>query len=264
MTTKVKKVSLILIVLTIFSVDPAWAVRPFITDDASVIGYKRVEIANWMYVSDAGSEFWHSANIGLTDWCELTVAGFWGFSKDNNGKEFSYTVPLLQSKFLIRDYEPNSLPGLTVAVGGDLPWGKGAYVADGYGTFGFASATQCIGEDENVLIHGQVGGAFIKNQKNKEFKGGLVFGLGTQVKVYKGFHLIGEIVNGDPYIQNAGSQYQLGIRQFVSDKLQFDCAYGGGIGGEARASSWITAGIRYVLSFNKDDKFAANGRRIVE
>ena len=262
MTIKVKKVSLILAALTMLAVNPARAVRPFITDDASLIGYKRIEIANWMYISDMGSEFWHSANLGLTNWSELTVAGFWGFGKDDDGKKFSYTVPLLQAKFLLRDYEPNSLPGVTFAIGSDLPWGKGAYIADGYGSFGFASATQCFGEDENVLIHAQAGGAFIKDKEDKKFKGGLVFGLGTQVKIYKGFHGIAEIVNGDPYIQNAGAQFQMGVRQFVSDKLQVDCAYGSGIGGDSRMSSWITAGIRYVLSFNKDSNFAPNGRKI--
>ena len=77
---------------------------------------------------------------------------------------------------------------------------------------------------------------------------GLVFGLGTQVKVYKGFHLIGEVVNGDPYEHGAGSMYQLGIRQFVSEKLQIDCAFGNGISGDTKASSWFTAGFRYVVS----------------
>jgi hypothetical protein len=45
--------------------------------------------------------------------------------------------------------------------------------------------------------------------------------------------------------------YQLGIRQFVSDKMQVDFAFGGGISGDTGTSSWVTCGIRYVLSFDK-------------
>jgi len=261
-----KKVSLVLIAFIMLSVNPARAVRPFITDDAAITGYKRSELASWIFAGKAGTEFWHSANYGLTNWAELTIAGFWGKSKyefeGETFREFSYTLPLIQAKFLFREFEPNGLPGLGVAIGSDMPWGKGAFVSDGYGAFGCALLTQCFGEDENVLIHAQIGGTYLRDKESRKNLTGFVFGFGTQVKVYKGFHLIGEIVNGDPYEHDAGSMYQLGIRQFVKDDFQFDCAFGGGISGETGASTWVTAGIRYVLSFNKNDKFAANGREI--
>ena len=198
----------ILVLLTIFAAPPAFAVRPFITDDAAITGFKRSELASWIFASKTGTEFWHSANLGLTDWCELTVAGFWGRSKyENNGETFkepSYTLPLLQAKLLFRAYEPNGLPGIGIAVGADMPWGKGAFVPDGYAAFGCLLLTQCFGNNENVLIHAQAGGTYLKNKESKENLKGLVFGIGTQVKVYRGFHLIGEVVNGDPYEHGAG------------------------------------------------------------
>ena len=144
-----------------------------------------------------------------------------------------------------------------------MPWGKGPYVANGYGAFAFASVTQCIGKDENLLIHGQVGGTwetYMENNKRKH-SGGVVFGLGTQVKIYKGFHGIAEIVNGDPYIQNAGAMFQVGVRQFINDDLQVDCAFGSGIGKNS-ANYWITAGIRWVIPFKNSGTYASNGRRI--
>ena len=164
-------------------------------------------------------------------------------------KEPSFTLPLLQAKFLLRPYEPNGWPGVGIAVGTDLPWGKGAFVSDGYGAFACMLFTQCFGRDDNLLIHAQAGGSYLKNKESKENFSGFVFGLGTQVKVYKGFHLVGEIVNGDPYEYGAGSMYQLGIRQFVSDELQVDLVFGKGFGGDNRMSAWISGGIRYVLSF---------------
>ena len=241
-----------------FATPWALAVRPFITDDAAITGFKRSELASWIFAGKTGTEFWHSANLGLTNWAELTIAGIWGRSKyEFNGKTFrepSYTLPLLQAKFLIRGYKPNGLPGVGIAIGADMPWGKGAFVPDGYGAFGTVLLTQCFGMKENLLIHAQAGGTYLKEKESREQRMGLVFGFGAQVKVYRGFHLIGEIVNGDPYDHGAGSMYQLGIRQFVSDKLQCDLAFGNRISGDSRASSWVTCGIRYVLSFDKSKR----------
>jgi len=41
------------------------------------------------------------------------------------------------------------------------------------------------------------------------------------------------------------------VRQFVSEKLQIDCAFGNGISGVGGNASWFMAGFRYVVSFNK-------------
>jgi hypothetical protein len=254
LNTIIKKV-LILAILWMLAIPDALSVRPFITDNAAITGFRRSELASWIFAGKTGTEFWHSANLGLTNWAELTIAGVWGRSKyDIQGetiRENSYTVPLVQAKFIIHAYKPNGLPGIGIAVGSDMPWGKGAFVPDGYGAFGCVLLTQCFGMDDNVLIHAQAGGTYLKNKASKEKLSGLVFGLGTQVKVYRGFHLIGEIVNGDPYEHGAGSMYQLGIRQFASDRLQFDLAFGDGISGDKKANSWVTCGVRYVLSYKK-------------
>jgi hypothetical protein len=149
-----KHILLLAFILTAIATK-TYAVRPFITDDAALSGFKRSELSSWIFASKAGTEVWHSANWGLTHWAELTVAGIWGRSKyDFKGETFeesSYTLPLLQGKFLFRDYEPNGLPGVVIAVGADMPWGKGAFVADGYTAFGAALFTQCFGNDEKYL-----------------------------------------------------------------------------------------------------------------
>jgi len=255
----------ILAALTLLSTPCAWAVRPFITDDATLIGRKRVEFANWTLFDKHSGQLWHSLNFGLNDWSELTVAGFWGYAKsdDDNRAKMSFTAPLLQSKFLIRDYEPNSWPGITIAVGTDLPWGKGAFVPSGYGAFTFLSATQCIGTDEDVLIHAQFGGTYLR--ENKKNFANYNWGIGAQVKIYKGFHGIGEFISGDPYVHNAGIGYQLGVRQFISDDLQVDFAVGNGIGqSENRMPLWLSCGIRWVLPTKNGGTYARNGRKITE
>ena len=257
---------LIIAATIIFFMPQVRAVRPFITDDAALIGKRRFELANWGYYSNNGLEIWHSINNGITDWCEVTLAGVWGFDGEKN---FTCTLPLLQAKFMFRDYEPNGIPGITCAVGSNMPWGMGAFMATGYGAFAFVTATQCIGTDEQFLLHLQLGGTFIHNTDIDETTGkktgtqkGFVLGVGAQTKIYKGLHLVSELVQGDPYDSRAPMMYQLGIRQFVSDRLQIDCAFGGAFKDTGRSGFWITGGIRYVLDFNKSSKYAPNGRKI--
>jgi hypothetical protein len=260
-TPIIKKISFIFTALTLFAVPQIHAVRPFITDDATLIGHKRSELANWTFINNATAEFWHSYSIGLSDKFEIAVAAFWGYSKPvDNHKEFSYTLPLLQGKLMLREYTPNGMPGITLAFGSDMPFGKGAFVPSGYGAFAFLPVTQCFGEDENVLIHANIGGTYLR--EGRENLIGLTWGTGTQIKVYKGLHGIAEIVSGDPYVHGAGFAYQLGLRHFVNDFLQFDLAFGKGLGGENRMPSWVSGGIRYVFDKSKGKKFTGNGRKI--
>lgn len=258
--------------LAAFAATPAHAVRPFITDDAAIIGHQRMEVANWLYADKESLQIWHSLNYGLTPWVELTVAGFHGALQSADGEHWKYafTAPLLQAKFLLHDYEPNGLPGVTFAVGSDLPWGNEpfdgeSFKAPGYGAFSFVSVTQCIGADEEVLLHGQIGGTYVRD--DGENRTGLVWGLGTQYRIYKGLHGVAELINGDPYAEgSSGFMYQIGFRQFITNDFQIDLAYGSGVGGnpESRANSWISSGIRWVVDFNKSKgkKFAPNGRRL--
>ena len=266
---KIRKTSLILTVfiILILSGTPAWAVRPFITDDATIIGSGRSEVANWFYGMDGRLEIWHSINYGITDNFEFTLAGSHGGLKSEvNGEwKYAYTLPLLQSKVQIRDYEPNGIPALAFGIGSQLPFGnepfenQSAFKPSGYGAFGFVSITQCIGENEELLIHGSLGGTYLRD--SGENKNGLTWGVGTQFKMYKGLHGIAEFVGGDPYTGNSTSRiYQLGIRYFISDDFQFDLAYGNG----SETDYWISGGIRWVIDFSKSkkNKFAPNGRKI--
>ena len=261
----IQKTVLILAILTLLAIPDAWAVRPFITDDATLIGRKRMEFANWTLIDKHSGQLWHSLNIGLNDWAEISVAGIWGYDKsgDDRRTKMSFTAPLVQAKFLIRDYKPNGLPGITMAIGSDFPFGSGAFVPNGHGAFSFLSATQCIGENENILIHAQFGGTYLREER-KDYAN-YNWGIGTQIKVYKGLHGIGEFISGDPYVHNAGIGYQLGVRQFISDDLQVDFAVGNGLGGgDNRMPLWISCGIRWVLPSKGSGTFARNGRKIME
>ena len=275
MAKKIKKTILIWAATTLLSTN-LWAVRPFVTDDSAVIGYKRMELANWLYRTDGSFEVWHSLNYGLTDRTELTLAGIHGALRSEAGDQwkYAYTAPLVQLKHLFRDHEPNGLPGISLAIGSDLPFGNrpfrrqddySAFKAPGHGGFWFVAVTQCFGKNEELLIHANVGGTYLR-EGGQNLRGS-VWGLGTQLKVHRNWFGIAEVFNGDPYIRDAtGYAYQVGFRYFVTDDLQFDLAYGSGFGGknELRSGWWVSGGIRWVLNFDRmrTRKFSPQGRRI--
>jgi hypothetical protein len=52
---------------------PARAIRPFITDDARVVGARTLQLENWVVASGHAFEHWAVPAFGPTDYIELTV-----------------------------------------------------------------------------------------------------------------------------------------------------------------------------------------------
>ena len=231
-----------------------YAVRPFITDDGNILGYRQIELATWTQFDKFSGQLWQTCAMALSQHFELGAGAVLGYDKTGNDHTaFSYTLPLIQGKYLLHKYKPNKFPGIAIVAGSSLPFGKGAFVPQGYGAFAFMAVTQCIGKEENVLIHANAGTTYLyANRKNKfDF----IWGAGTQVKIYKGLHGVAEVVSGDPYIERAGLAYQIGGRYFVSDFTQIDVACGNGFSGENKMPFWITFGARFVIApFEKNKK----------
>lgn len=220
-------------------------VRPFITDDARVVGNRLAQMESWMRIDRESGQQWFLFAYGPKNWLELTVGGVVGYAKDKeHNRSLSYALPLVQAKFLIRPYKPNRAPGLGAVIGTFLPTGRGLFVPPGYGTFGFLIVTQSLGEGDKVLIHGNVGGNYLHVDGSGEFIN--TWGLGTQIKIIGGMHFVGEVFSGDPYIPGTGTAYQVGYRHFFSDLFQIDMTVGNGIGGINPMPFWFSAGVRLV------------------
>jgi hypothetical protein len=224
-----------------------YAVRPFITDDAAVTGRRLFQIETWGLFDKFSRQHWTMLSYGFNERLEMAVGGVWGYDRPQlEQSKFSYATPLIEAKFLFREYEPNKLPGIALAAGTFLPAGKGAFVPQGKGAYSFLAITQCFGKNDNVLIHGNLGVNYLYADKGNQFLP--VWGLGTQIKTYKGLHVVAEIVAGDPYVPNTGIAYQAGFRYFISDLIQVDMEIGQGITGENRVPFWAGFGARFVLT----------------
>ncbi|MCX8080248.1 MAG: hypothetical protein N3F09_03315 [Bacteroidia bacterium] len=235
-------------------------VRPFITDDARVVGDKLFQIESWVRFDKESGQHWILGAYGPNANLELTFGGVHGYAVINEEDEnhhvhkrkFSYAFPLLQVKVLFKEYFPGDYPGVGAVFGTFLPVGLGAFRPPGYGSFGYLTISQCIGEGEKVLIHGNVGGNYLHDNGMEQFIN--TWGFGSQIKVYKGMHAVMELFSGDPYIPGTGTAYQLGFRYFFNNDLQIDGTIGQGIGGRIKMPFWASAGVRIVFQTKKKEK----------
>ncbi|MDW8295355.1 MAG: hypothetical protein RMJ97_00570 [Raineya sp.] len=219
-------------------------VRPFITDDARVVGDHLFQIETWGRADEANFQWWALAAYGPKHWLELTAGWVKGMDFEPE-RGFAYALPLLQAKFLIREYKPNQLPGLGWVIGTFLPYGQGSFKPPGYGTFSYLTITQSLGEGDKVLIHGNLGFNYLHIAGEHQWLN--TWGIGTQIKTLGGFHLVGELFSGDPYVPGSGTSFQVGFRHFFSDDLQIDGTIGKGIAGEEILPLWVSAGVRMVF-----------------
>lgn len=220
-------------------------VRPFITDDARVVGERLAQLETWVRFDKEAGQHWILGAYGPNKKLELTAGGVYGYQVDHDSKKtFSYALPLLQAKILFKEYKPNKAPGFGMVLGTFLPVGQGAFKPAGYGTFGYLTVSQCFGEGDKFLFHGNLGGNYLHVDGSNNLIS--TWGLGTQIKAYKGMHLVGEIFSGDPYIPGTGTSWQAGYRYFFSDLVQIDMTVGNGIAGNVIMPFWYTAGVRIV------------------
>ena len=218
---------------------PAAAIRPFVTDDARVVGGKLVQLETWFYVDRDGFAHNALAAFGPTKWLELTTGVVHG-NRHRDG--YGLSGPILQAKGLLLAAKENDHPGFAVA-GGVLPAvGFGSFRPSAATGFAYLAATENLWK-EAMLIHANVG--FVASHHR-----GITLGIGTQVKVYEGLHAVGEFVFGDPYNAEARSPaIQLGGRYLFSDHVQMDATFGTTLtapAGVAGVAPWGTLGLRLV------------------
>jgi hypothetical protein len=225
----------------------ALAVRPFVTDDARVIDkglflletsgrWDRTRVQNLnllAYSFVTGLE----TTIGFADGVIL--------EEGEHKNRPAIAGPLLQLKYLFTQGTPNGYPGVALAAGSSLPFGTPGFAPPSASGFAFLALTESFGENEAVNIHANVGAVVVKPEA--ALKTSLVWGIGPQVRIYRGLHSVSEIISGDPYSAAAGGAFQIGFRQFLSDRVQVDGNLGSGLWGDPKLPIWVGAGLRVIF-----------------
>lgn len=242
---------------------PAFAIRPFVTDDARVVGEKLAQLETWVLVDRFVLEHNALAAVGPTSWLEVTAGVVNGATHTGPRRGYSITGPILQGKALLLPARNNGRPGLAFAAGALAPIGHGSFKPPGWGGFAYFAMTESIGE-EKLLIHANIGLAAGDNGNLRSREGFAALppervsflvtaGVGAQLHVVRGLHAVAEVYYGDPYDPRTGfPASQVGFRYIFSDRVQMDGTMGttlrevGDAGGHLATEQWGTLGLRVV------------------
>jgi hypothetical protein len=216
----------------------ASAVRPFITDDARVVGDRAAQVETWVRIDEKGFQHWVIPAVGVVAPLEVSFGAVHGTQK--GGYTLSY--PIVQTKLLVLETEiAKVVPGVAFISGVIGPGGVGTLRMNQWDAFTYLAFSESILNGDRLLVHQNLG-VFVTTIDGVRH-GTFTWGLGTQVNVRGGFHFVGELFSGDPYASNPSVAVHVGIRHFVSRAVQFDATIGKGISNDG-LPPWCSAGIR--------------------
>ena len=238
--------SLVFSALLLLVPGPAMAVRPFVTDDARVVGKDLFLLETSLKRDKTRLQNLNLLAYGPTDNLELTLGFSDGFLLEgDNARKASIAGPLAQAKYLFTQGTTNGYPGVALVAGGGAPYGSSEFAAPSWSQFAYLALTEAFGDKERILIHVNVGISHAK--PDDTWKYAMTWGVGTQIRLVGGLHYVGEIFHGDPYSGDTGGSFQTGFRYFVSDRIQIDATGGSGFWGDNKPETFFGCGIRFIF-----------------
>jgi hypothetical protein len=230
----------------------ARAIRPFVTDDARVVGDRLAQIETWLLLDPHALEHYALGALGPTEWLELTVGAVHGGVFRGEERGYSLSGPILQLKALLTPAIDGGHPGVALTAGVLPPWGFGGFLPAGWGAFAYVAVTQSLWE-EALLLHANLGIAVGDDRNASRLEVLPTAGFGFQAKVVGGFHAVAEIYYGDPYDPAfAVPATQVGFRHIFSDSVQIDGTFGMTLAPQTQPDGarehgyWGTLGLRMV------------------
>lgn len=229
--------SSILLVAVVSLSSPAWAIRPFVTDDARVVGEGLLQLESWVQVDKGALAHWILPAFGPTPWLELSAGGLHGTA--GTPRRYSLSGPLLQGKMLLHEARDGGSPGLALVLGSLFTHGTGPFSENPSSGFGYLASTASF-RDEAILIHVNAGLGY----GDESFTA--TGGIGTQLRMIGAYNAVAEIVRGDAYSRATDGAVQCGGRLLVNESVQLDATVGTGLWGDNQRPTWATVGIRLV------------------
>lgn len=224
------------------------AIRPFVTDDARVVGRRRLQLESWLLVQSGLVTLSALPAIGPVDWAEVTIGAVGGGANVDGHHGLGVAGPLAQIKLLVRPTIPGDWPGVAFAAGSSAPWGLGPVVHSGWYGFSYVALSQAFFGEDDLLLHLNLGLTVASAKRDGHLAA--FAGFGVQARVLGRLCAVGEIYYNDPYdplLRVPTSQ--LGLRFLFSGSLQFDATAGSTLmaeEGERGRRLWATAGVRVV------------------
>jgi hypothetical protein len=214
---------LVTVVIAGLCAGPALAVRPFVTDDARIADRGQIEAETWLTVTptSGSAEVIYNVllNVVPNDWIEIAASGGIGYDPEEST---SVANPALQGKVLFWQPPGAFHPGLALAAGVVLPYGRGGAYRDAIGSYVVAPATLSFFRDD-LFIHGNLG-VTMASDVNHPLFARVFWGIGTDAALWRSdWRVIAEAFAGDPF-DALGPSYagQAGFRWLINDHVNVD------------------------------------------
>ncbi|MCL1824334.1 MAG: hypothetical protein FWG26_00030 [Betaproteobacteria bacterium] len=215
----------------LFVSQAAYAVRPFITDDARIVDHKACQSEMAIQSERDKTEYRVLPSCNLTGNLELTFGG--ARSKYDDGGTRTTDV-VIQGKTLFKSLETNGWGwGLTVG-NSRKPEVHRKAIANYYVNVPVSFSFR----DDRVVLHANLGGL-----REKEFdRHRMTWGIASDIQLGERTWMIAETFG-----QNRGRPlYQTGFRYaLIPNHVEIDIAYGNRFGSNTK-ERWFVAGLRLV------------------
>ena len=223
-----------LIVLS-FSEEPAFAVRPFVTDDARIVYKGQLEIESYTGLTLANREKLtvearSLQGVSLTDRLEIIAGGF-GFTYQ--GGQARPLDMLVQPKYVLyRSF--GAIPSISVAAASLFPLSGNRQQWNSYAMahvswFLFTPRETTDPYDNDLAIHINLGSKSQYDAGPATFSSKLYWAAAFEVITFtRELRFLGEIFNGDPFnYEEEFPAYQTGLRWYKSPNVQMDLVFRG-------------------------------------
>ncbi len=215
----------------ILMTSPAWAARPFVTDDARLTTAGSCQLESWARVYPNSTELWALPACNPGGNLELTLGGGLAHTE----QDASTNDYVLQAKTLFRALEPNGW-GIGLAAGTirHPQINPGPNLLGN--TFAYVPFSASFGGDL-LVVHANLGWLRDKATRSNQ----LTWGLGTEINMNPRWTLVGEGfgTDGSAWWQ-AGARYHL-----IPGLWQLDSTVGRRFGGPSD-TQWLSLGLRFT------------------
>jgi hypothetical protein len=238
--------------LALFTNGEAWAVRPFVTDDARVVYKGQVEMENFAGISMSSGdkptiEARSLQGAAFTDRFELIAGGFGFTYHDNQARPLDM---LIQPKYLVyRSF--GAIPSVSVAAASLFPLSGNRQLWDSYAMahiswFLFIPQESSDPYDNDLAIHLNIGTKSRYDAGPATYRSKVYWAAGFEVITFtREIRFLGEVFNGDPFSYEAEfPAYQTGLRWYKSPDVQMDLVFRGARNGseDTRLSAGVGSG----------------------
>ncbi|HZO14671.1 MAG TPA: transporter [Polyangiaceae bacterium] len=218
----------------------AFAGRPFITDDASVVGRGVLQLEAWLRLEEGMIQQWTVAAVGPLGPLEIS-AGIAAALASTDGWEPRVAGAIGQLKALVLEPRPAGIPGIAGVIAVFPPAGSGSFATESWHAASYAALTALPFANERWAIHANLGVALATNES---LQAGPYWALGTSVEIVEGLDVMGEVFSAEPAEDARIGATQVGLIVAFNEHVQLDGTFGGVVWGDDQPEVFATAGVK--------------------